>query len=246
MRIVELRLNGEVFEVSLDDHEVLNFSEIESLLTEMWQSGQHRDLMRLCRMFPWGNAVETVEEHHIERLRQGLTETHGLIVRRRARPRIQVNYHFDVPVDLATLSDEPEVEPEPTVHYFECLVSDQEGEPIPGLECEVEGPGMDLTIMRTDEFGFIRLDDLPAAGMYCVTPLGRGSGGGGGKRPAAEDWFECKLIDASGEPIVEWPCELVTPDGIVHACESDSEGIVRLEALGVTGECELRLLEAAE
>lgn len=246
MRTVELRLNGEVFEVSLDEHEVLSLSEIESLLTEMWQSGQHRELLRLCRMFSWGAAVETVEEHHLERLREGLAQTHGLIVRRRLRPRIQVDYDFDAPVDLTTLSDEPMLELEPTVHYFECLVSDQEGDPIPGLECEVEGPGMDPTIMRTDEFGFIRLDDLPAAGMYRVTPLGKGSGGGGGKPPAAEDWFECKLIDATGEPIVECPCEVVTPEGIVHACESDSEGIVRLEALGVTGECELRLLEAAE
>ena len=58
----------------------------------------------------------------------------------------------------------------------------------------------------------------------------------------SDDWFECVLLDPDREPVANQACEVTAPDGSIHRCHSDERGVVRLEALGTTGSCELRLV----
>lgn len=252
MATIHLSHDGELYEVhyppfAQDYWEMsLSATEFRTLLDGLWEARDYAQLQRLCDLFAWGGRSIRLDDGVIARLREDADSAPRVTVRRCFRPRIVASV-IESPVDLIDLSEVPipeDVAETPLSHFFECLFKDQDGAPIHGLQCRVEPPGRDPFIASTNELGLIRFDDLPSPGEYQVTPLpGAGKKGG---RPSddAEDWFECTLVGSQGEALADQACEVVTPDGIAHPCTSDADGLIRLEGLGVTGDCELRFLEA--
>lgn len=258
MSTIELSHDGhfyEVFHPPLPESPwvpTLSSREQRALVDELWRARDYRQLERLCGLFAWGSSIRGIDSQTIERLLDDCATFPRISVHRRPRPRAEFTPIVEDAVDLRALSgDEPaealkEVEATaPALHFFECRIQDEQGAPIAGQRCLVEPPDAAPFVTRTDDRGVIHYDGLPRFGHYRVTPLVNEpvlSPAAPAEPGTSDDWFECVLLDPDREPVANQACEVTAPDGSIHRCHSDERGVVRLEALGTTGSCELRLV----
>jgi len=222
----------------------LSSTEVDALIVELWAAREYAQLWQLCDLLPLHDSQLGLDFTAITALRARCLESPCISVHQTTHRRPTSDATRDTIVDLADLVVPEPVQDDP-VHFFECLIKDQHGEPTEGMTSLVEPPNRDSFIRATNEYGLIRFDDLDKPGEYRVTPLpGAGSKGGRPRPMDAEDWFECALVGSSGEALPDQACEVITPDGVAHACKSDSDGLIRIDGLGSIGDCELRFLEA--
>ncbi|MEM7156326.1 MAG: hypothetical protein AAF799_25960 [Myxococcota bacterium] len=260
MTTIELSHDGNLYEARTPPHPesawvpALSAREQRALVDELWRARDHRQLERLCSLFAWGSRLRSVDSRIIERLLDGCGACSRISIHRRPRSRVSFTPIIEDAVDLRDLTaGDPATPlraaetPAPTLHFFECRLEDEDGNPIAGQRCLVEPPDAPPFVTRTDDDGLIRYDELPRGGEYRITPLTHQpalspSADVAPPLEATDDWFECVLLDPDREPVANQACEVVAPDGSVHECQSDDRGVVRLEGLGATGDCELRLV----
>ncbi|MBL4683183.1 MAG: hypothetical protein JKY37_01225 [Nannocystaceae bacterium] len=248
MRTIELRYGGEVYEVRPSGFEspsdaALSAREVDALLTELWNAREYAQLWALCEFLP-SRAPQGLDPAVFVKLRDD-SRTFPRLCVHRARTHPIADPTCGHILDLRDLIVPDDPAPRSEVHFFECLIKDQDGDPIGGFKCRVEPPDGDAFVRPTNTDGLIRFDDLPSAAEYRITPLPGGATNGGGTQPGdADDWFECALVGSDGEALIDQPCEVITADGVAHPCKSDGDGVIRIEGLGFEGDCELRFLEA--
>lgn len=52
-------------------------------------------------------------------------------------------------------------------------------------------------------------------------------------------WVEVRMVDSDGEALVDAPCRIERPDGVVVESATNSQGLLRVEDIASLGECKV-------